>query len=156
MRHLSRSRQQTPLGPIRAGIEGSHQRSRLSVSPTTYVNRWDASDYSWCIDCATPLHHHGHSGPQNEHAHIDPNDQHYVFFTDAISNLFSLISSPATSVKQTSKQRNNNDLLEKHGTRNCIYKDLWFWLLLVSRSTTQKSSRTIPINDLKNSSVKRN
>ena len=35
----------------------TYQRSRLSVSPTTYVNRWSASEYSWCVHCATPVQH---------------------------------------------------------------------------------------------------
>ena len=69
------------LGPLRALIEDFTSRSSLSVSPTTCMNRWSASDYSWCAHYATPLQHHRPSGPQHEQAQIDPNVQHCLLRT---------------------------------------------------------------------------
>ena len=58
------------------------------MSPTTHVNRWIASEYSWCVHCVTPLRHHGPSGPQYEQAQIDPNDLHCVLYNIIVLLLF--------------------------------------------------------------------
>ena len=56
-------------GPLSAGIEGFTPKIELgSVSLTTYVNRWSASEYSWCPHSAIPLQNHRPSGPQHEQA----------------------------------------------------------------------------------------
>ena len=42
------------------------------MSLSTYVDRWSASEYSWCVHYLIPLQHRGLSGPQHEKAQTTP------------------------------------------------------------------------------------
>ena len=70
-----------PRSPWELEYEVSHQRSSLSVSRTTKLNRWSASEYSWYPHYSTPLLHHRPSVPHHEQAQIDPNVRHCMLYT---------------------------------------------------------------------------